>query len=502
MRVRLSSSTLWGLCLFLAFIPCLVWQAQISIAADMAWLSLAAEKFWSGARMSDAFHDSNPPLCYLIYLPVVWLKSAGLSLWGAAYFYGVFVVSVFAALLALLARHIVGLGGASFAILMAGYLLPLVFLYQIEFGNKDHLIAAALLPFLLAQNALRERPEQSKLLIWVTLVLATPFILIKPHYGLLPVFLLLQRAFSGRGFKVLRDPDFLCLTAGCLLYGLIVVLWFDDFISDILLRVSIDLYAGIVMYDVFKKAAVLLLFSGLLWALAYFSEASAAQKRFARFLAVMAGLAVIPFAVQMKGFSLHMIPYLSLAIPSALLVVGFYLPARCQGRVRGILLPFAVLMTGYGFILFNPNTTHDDYPRSEIAKRIQREAGPGFIMQAETTNVVIPLSVYTGVPHVSRFSSFWFVSYLWQRQDRDLTIYYATMMAEDIERYKPGVIALYHNPGPDDDVLTLFGGDEKFSRAWSAYRKADQLLIRRGEFYKRPGIKTSFHENYDIYIRE
>lgn len=502
MLMQHNRAGLWGLGFILALIPWALWQAQISIPADMAWLALAAEKFWSGAKMSEAFHDSNPPLCYLIYLPVVLLKAFGVSLWGATFFYGIFVVSLFTVLLALLVHSRSGLASPAFVALMAGYLLPLTFLYQIEFGNKDHLIAAALLPFLLAQRALMDQEKGGKFIIWLTLILATPFILMKPHYGLLPVCLLAQRFFSGRRWKILRDPDFLCLTAGTVIYSVVVAVWFSDFISDILLQISIDLYAGIIMYDVFKTSAALLFVSGLLWALAHFSDAAPEEKRFAKFLAIMAGLATIPFAVQMKGFSLHMIPCLSLGIPGAFMVVGFYLPAQYTPRIRGAVVALIALVAGYGFLFLNPNTTHDDYRHSAVAALISRNAGSGFMMQAESTNVVIPLSVYTGVPHVSRFSSFWFVSYLAQRQDSALTTYYAAMMAQDIEQHKPGMIALYHDPAPADDMQALFGGNEEFRRAWAAYHKVDELMIQRNEFYKRPGIKTSFREKYDIYIRE
>lgn len=497
-----GKAALLGLLFILALVPWAFFQAQVSIPADMVWLATAAEKFINGARMSGAFHDSNPPLCYLIYLPVVWLKAAGLPMWGAAYVYSMCVVTIFAVLTARMAGKAFSLTPGAAAALFMGYLLPLIFLYQIEFGNKDHLIAAALLPFLLAQTALPTQEKNGRGLIWAILILATPFILMKPHYGLLPTCMLAHRFFSGRGFKVLRDPDFLCLAGGVILYGLIVAVWFDDFLSDILLRVSFELYAGIVMYDVFKTAAALAAFSGLLWAFAHFAEAAHEDKRCAQFLAVMSLLSVIPFAVQMKGFSLHMIPYLSLAIPAVAMVAGFYLLPRYTQRQRCLSLLLAFLVAGYGFSLTSPYTTHDDYRNTSVAGLLRDKADDGFLMQSASTNVVIPLSVYTGKQHASRFSSFWFVRHLAHRKDADLTAYYAKMVAEDLERYKPGVILLYHQPAAEDDVLAVFGGSAAFGEAWDAYRKDGEIVLPRRVFYKRPGVRTSFHEAYDIYVRE
>ncbi len=499
-KVQCPEKWLW-LLLGLCFLPWFIAQTSASIPGDMAWLSLAAEKFLAGERMTASFHDNNPPLSYLIYSPVALLADAGLPLWNAALAYGVGTMLLFTALLAMVARKGWGLKGGNYWALIIGYLMPLTFLFQGELGNKDYLIAAALPPFLLAQMAITDKGRPVKWYIWLTLVLATPFILLKPHYGLLPVCLLLHRFFKGRKCRVMYDPDFLCLAAGVILYAAITFIWFHDYLTDVFWDVSIGLYAGTIMHDVFKTASLMAVLSGTLIVLAFLTDAMETNRRLAKFLALMALVAVIPFAVQMKGFSLHMIPYLALCCPAVLVLAMQYLAVN---RGRKIILIGGVLAAGYAYICVNDVTTHDDFRHSEFAAKIREHATPagGFVMQDKTTNVAIPLAVYMNMPHASRFSSLWFVSHLAIRKDTALTASFAGMMAEDLNRFKPEVVALYHDPAPQDDMLALFAADERFRQAWTPYRKTGTVPFAKDEFYKRPRLKVDSYPAYDLYIRE
>ncbi len=474
-------------------------QSNIAIPGDMAWLSLAAEKFLSGEKMTDAFHDNNPPLCYLIYIPVA-AFTALCSLPVAAFIYSAGIVFLFTALLAVVARKGAGIKGREFAALIIGYLLPLAFMFQGEFGNKDYLIAAALLPFLMAQFAVTYNKNAAPgWHIWLTCALATPFILLKPHYGLLPVCLLLHRFVKGRGFGVLRDPDFICLSAGTLLYALASYIWFQDYFSEVFWSVSVNLYADIVMNDVFKHGALMALLSASMIVLAFCSDAQGADKKMALLLSTMAFLCVIPFVAQMKGFSLHMIPYLSLSCPAFMVLVMQYL-----GRGRAQLAAFiAIILAVYALSLTTPQAKPQDFRNADFSKIIQEHAtdGHGFLMQDSTTNISIPIAVYTQKPHASRFSSLWFVRHLANSEDPALTDSYATMVAEDLDRYKPGVVLLYHDPQPHNDLLKVFAANEDFQRAWSAYHRESVVPLNVQEFYKRGDALLDSYESYDLYVR-
>ncbi len=479
----------------------LIAQANIAIPGDMAWLSLAAEKFLNGEKMTDAFHDNNPPLCYLIFIPVAAL-AALCPLSVAAFIYSAGVVFLFAALLTLVVRKADLIKGSGFAALIIGYLLPLAFMFQGEFGNKDYLIAAALPPFLIAQFALiyRHKEASSGWPVWLTCALATPFILLKPHYGLLPVCLLLYRFAKGRGFGVLRDPDFICLSVGTLLYALVSYIWFQDYFNEIFWSVSVNLYADIVMNDVFKHAALMALLSVCMIVLARCSDAQGNDKKMATLLSVMALVCVVPFVTQMKGFSLHMIPYVGLFFPAFLILTMQYLK---QERARFTVLT-GIILAACAFSFTTVQATPQDFRNAHFTKIINAHAvdGHGFLMQDSTTNITAPLAVYTQKPHASRFSSLWFVRYLADNSDLALTDSYAEMVAEDLNRYKPGIVLLYHAPQPQDDLLKIFAANDAFQRAWPAYRLESVVPFDVREFYKRGEMILDPYQSYDLYVRQ
>lgn len=475
-------------------------QRNMALPGDMAWLSLAAEKFLDGEAMTAAFHDNNPPLSYLIYIPVAVLAALW-SLPAAAFAYGAGLVLLFTGLLSLVARQGLHMQGSSFAALVAGYLLPLAFLFQGEFGNKDYLIAAALPLFLLAQWAVTCRGAAAGgWYLWLALAVATPFILLKPHYGLLPVCLLVHRLVTGRGLRVMRDPDFVCLAAGTLLYALVSFIWFQDFFTGVLWDVSVNLYAGVVMNDVFRRAALMAVLSGCIGVLAFFSDAQPADRKIAVMLSAMAFVSVIPFAVQMKGFSLHMIPYLGLFSPALLVVTMLYV----RKEAARMLVLAAAVLAACAFSLTMTQATPDDFRNAALARTVQAHTakGQGFVMQDTTTSIAIPLSVYTQTPHVSRFSSLWFVPRLAAASNPALTASYAAMMASDLNRHRPAVVLLYHDPQPQDDLLKLFAGSDDFRHAWTAYRREAVIPFDSHEFYKRGGVLTAPYPAYDLYVRQ
>ncbi len=478
----------------------LIAQSNVAIPGDVAWLSLAAEKFLNGEKMTDSFHDNNPPLCYLIYIPVALLASIG-SLPVAAFIYSAGMVLLFGGLLVLVAHKGQALRGSGLAALIIGYLLPFAFLFQGEFGNKDYLIAAALPPFLMAQFVITGQKGRvtHNGYLWLVCALATPFILLKPHYGLLPVCLLLHRFITGRGVRVLRDPDFICLSIGTLLYALICYIWFQDFFREIFWGVSVQLYADVVMNQVFQRAALMAVLSVCMLVLAFFSDTQDADKKITMMLGLMALASVVPFATQMKGFSLHMIPYVCLFC-TASLVLAMQYAHRDIVRIGGLMM---VILAACAFSFTTVQATPSDFRDADFSRSLQTHmiGNASFLMQDSTTNIAMPLSVYTQKQHASRFSSLWFVAYLADKPNSPLTTRYLTMMAEDLNRYKPGVVLLYHDPRPRDDLLKFSAMHADFQQAWAAYRHVAVVPYDVHEFYKRAGTLGSSYRAYDLYVR-
>lgn len=475
-------------------------QAQVSIPGDMAWLSMAAESFLSGGTMTRDFLDNNPPLCYLAYLPVALMARAGVPLWTAGFIYGAALLLIATFLMMRLLRVFLPPGHfAGYAVIWS-WLLSVTALWQIEFANKDHLIALMLLPFLMAQYALTQGAGKS-FSARAALVLGTPFILMKPHYGLLCVLMLAHRFWRERRLSIVFDFDFLCLAFGTVLYIAVTLIWFPDFITEILPAVSFGMYSTLVMNNVLVSFAAMALFSGCLAVLAWLAEGRREERNFTVFLCLMALAAAIPFAVQLKGFSLHMIPFFSLIVPATAMTALLYLKAAQSERRLHVALTAVIIAL---FFITLPRllvaATHEDYRKSELAAYISRHAeGSSFLMQSVSTNIVIPVSVYTGIPYATRFSSFWFLGLF---DSPEQVSHFANMVAEDLNRFKPAMVALYHDPAPRDDIRIVFAGNARFAEAWKNYYKADEMTLNSREFYKRTFAPPPPYSVYDVYLRK
>lgn len=182
-------------------------------------------------------------MCFLVYLPVVWLeKLTGMATWNALIAYTLFLNAVSIGFSAYFLRLWPVAPLQRYIILFAFTLATTLFLLN-GYGQKDHLIAIGLLPFCLAQLAITYKHNVNRALIWLALIAFIPFLLIKPHYGLLPTALLLQRLWKDRSLKIVLHADFLVLTGGVLTYAALIWVYFQDFIETVL-PLSLNIYVA------------------------------------------------------------------------------------------------------------------------------------------------------------------------------------------------------------------------------------------------------------------
>ncbi|HEY8190757.1 MAG TPA: hypothetical protein VIF12_08725, partial [Micavibrio sp.] len=333
---------------------------------------------------------------------------------------------------------------------------------------------------------------------------AAPLILVKPHYGLLCVLMLAHRFWRERRFSIALDFDFLALAVGVILYAGVVMLWFPDFLTEIMPFIT-QLYIKDIIKDVFLSAEGMGILSVCLLTLALCSDGDRDERRFAVFLCCMALAADIPFFVQLKGFYLHMLPVFVFLVPAVLMTASLYIKRiKIPQAALSAIVILGIAIFSYLFMTANPYATHDDYRDSSLAQYLEEHAkGSSFLMQSITTNVVVPVSVYTGIPHATRFPNLWFVGLLDVSQDGGkMASYLSRLVAEDLDRYKPAVVALYHDPAPRDDLVEKLGGRPEFDRAWSHYRKVDEFKLDFRQFYKRKLYKSLGYDRFDIYERQ
>ena len=488
----------------LCLLPWLVLQPQIRISGDAAWLIHAADLFLSGHRMTEFFFDNNPPLSYMIYAPVALLAWAGVPAWYVLPFLTMALAGVSLFLTARFLRAWPGLGAAQFWGLLAAFAAAVTLPAQLEWGQKDNLIVLTLFPFLLAQFAMTYKHDTPRWVTRTALVLGVPFLLLKPHYGLLPVLMLVHRAWREKKFSVAFDFDFWALAAGVVLYAAAIWFWFPDFISGALDK-SLGLYVFAVNSRVFKAAFGLMILAACSLTMVLFAQDEGVRKKGAVFLSSMALASTLPFLLQLKGFSLHMLPAISLLAPALFMTISL----AAEDFFKKIISPLLVILTvfGAGYLAFPPffsAPSHADYIRSPLAEYVRgHAAGCRFFIQADTANITGAIALYTGIPQASRFPSLWFMEGLARarpERQKELRKMFAHDMVEDFQRGEPCLVALKTNPSKSENLLVLMREDPAFKKLWSRYRKAGQGRLDYGHYHAGSRSENLPMEIFDIYV--
>jgi hypothetical protein len=244
----------------------------------------------------------------------------------------------------------------------------------------------------------------------------------------------------------------------------------------------------------------------------------------------MAGLAIIPFWIQGRGYFYHTIPAIGFAAIGLLLLTHQALmPAiRKAAPAATPALPLRIFaaFTALAYNVMPPNAaypTHDNYRQSEFAKLINECGKPcPFFMFNDTSEVIYPLTVYTGQSYASRFPAYWFLppivraqyaldhgkpSALSRDQVAALRRKYAAMVVEDFRRYDPelliiGQFRIAAGENQPFDFAVWFSSDSGFPSVWSRYRLEKEMDVDMNAYFGGTVYATTPHTvRYKIYRR-
>jgi hypothetical protein len=501
------SSLLPGLVAALCMIPWLIIQPQLQISGDAAWYIAAMKSFLAGGKIGDAYFDSNPPLSYLLYLPAALITRLGITPWTALNFWMMGLIALSLFLLISLLRGWSGLGRARLCGLLAVFIVATLLVAPQEFAHKDQMVALFLLPFLLAQFAITYKLDVPRWIIWTSLIAGAPFILVKPHYGLLPFLMLAHRLFRQRRWTVILDADFLALGAGIIIYAAVIALWFPAFITDVL-PYSLEYYVGTLGPGLVLRAGLAAIAIAGLIATAVFAENKKGLKKEIVFLNSMAIASVIPFLTQLKGYNEQMAEMASLMACAGFLNMSCFFRNRIPDQIGLVSCALILLIFGGGYYDFFDRLppSRQAVINSPLARLIRgRAAGSSFYMQDYDATIYMPVSLYTGIPYASRFSTTtWFLPFdekgMTMQKREKFIHFFGDRFAEDFARYKPALVMLLHNPEPGQDLIGIFGRDPAFAGQWRNYRLTGSVNIDRTKFYLARKYKPDY-ARYDLYER-
>lgn len=493
--------------LIICLLPWFMVQLDTRPPGDASFLLHGAEHMRKGHEMQQHFYDTNPPMSFISYIPATYLKSV-IPPYQVITAYTLILIILFTALTYALLRNMNGIQQRTKYALISSFILASTIPVTAEFGQKDHLIALALIPLILAQYKITSTRESSPVTI-LTLITTTPLILIKPHYGIIPLGMIIHRAYTQKRLTAFLGTDTIILAAGTCLYIAYTYLYMPDFINEIL-PMSLKLYASTgaekSMAPIAKTFAFLF-FTGMMAGLIWFQDRKKEEKPLIQILAVMAVLAVIPFGLQNKGFSLHLIPAQTLA----LIGIGLYASAYFNKKYIA-LFPFiiSVLLYTYlyfGFMIDSKIQTHKDFQTSEIAQIIKEHASNSpFFIEDQTTCLHFTLAQYLPNKVASRFPSMWFLHGALTLENNNDKVQildkFGKYLAQDIKTYTPGVIAFMLNDNNQSPLKVTYDKHTEFKTALNTYTLQQTVEVENIDKCTRGQADTADILKFEIYTRK
>jgi len=331
---------LWAL----AALPGIVFLAIVlspPMNHDVAAVLDFALRWRNGESLYRDLIDMNPPLVFV-------LTRGAVALWQTvgvgpihAVLLSVLAVCALGASLALSLWRGVPKGPVEAAGVMIG--LPLILLTAgYDFGQREHLMLAAVLPYLVLGARRAEGVPTSRGLSLGVALLAALFLALKPHFLAIPALVELY-VLSRVGLRGFRDPVPWAMAALWLAYLALIHVAFPDY-EGFALPLAVEFYhspaslADVLLNERMAPALVVFLPAAIL--------ALWRPRGLAPVLA-LAGLGALAAAlVQMRGWSYHVMPVKLLGGLLAVQLAGRWLDANLP-RPAGSAPGFAALAAGF-----------------------------------------------------------------------------------------------------------------------------------------------------------
>jgi len=512
-----ASSTIWfWLFTIILLTPWIYVQSQTSVNSDVAWLSICAERILNGGTFVADCFDTNPPLSTLIYIPFIWFSElSGIDTHHVIFWMSLGFICLGTTLTYKLLRLFPFLNENERLTLCVAYLFTITIIPTIYYAERDHYLAIMLMPLILLQMALTWKLKPHFLLTLITLVLGGVTLLLKPHYGLIPLVMLLHRIKVQKRIWGVLHVDTLILGALTGLYVVSVITFFPDFVSIMLPDIT-QTYIGYNDFQGTYQSAlpygVLIIVLGIL--------SLRTSKEFGAFIKTLwfcSLISLILYLIQMKGFTYQRLPIYTLLFPtlSVLLLHPLILVAKKpDNKSFAVFMLFAIASISYIASPLRPSyATHDTYLDNDVTRYIDKHCSKpcAFYMTHNNMDIISQLGFYSQHTYATRFPSFWFMTSHARLSEEDATaktIKFGNYIAEDIQRYQPSllfILAKTEDQGEfneTENVMSIFEISDKFKDAVAPYKKIDRLTIDRAYFYKDTPYDFPYEMAWDVYKKD
>jgi hypothetical protein len=475
---------------------------------DVAAVLNFSERWLAGERLYVDLIDVNPPLIYVLNLipaaieritPLGGVLSLQLCLiaWGMVAWWMSFWV-----------RERAAEGAAERAFLDV---LPALFLFAggYDFGQREHLMAVAALPYVLAASR-REGGARPRARIGSAIFAAIGFGL-KPHFLAIPALVetvvFLGRLRDGRAAghtvadaarRTLRDPVIWAMASVWLIYLVSLPVVFPDYLGTVVPLVM-DYYlnlGGLSAWQVLlvpRMACILAVLAPMLLITLRLPFAAAAA--LPRMLGLAAIGAVASAMAQHKGWSYHIVPVEHFTLALALILAARWLDGvgavSNRARAARVAAAFAGMFGLY--VIANGEAPWKEIdnstsPLAGLTALLKKQAaGERVLVMSPGIYPIFPAMNYAGAHMTLRTMNMWMLEGAYQeclpdgRRYRDVwemgraEFFVYRTVAEDFARAPPAVVVVDRQPGipwcgAEFDFIKYFSRHQLFAEVFSHYK--------------------------------
>jgi hypothetical protein len=444
---------------------------------DIAWLLYVARRWMAGRELYIDVVEVNPPL-------IIWISAAPLEIAQLLNVEPKFVVMPMfvAAVLSCAwwsARLLHTRGGIFTQTLpmLAAIGTALLILPASDLGQREHLLVAACLPYLvLFANSLDGKPAP-----WFALlgagVLAGLGCALKPRYA--GVFVVLECLALTRGLRPWRLMPMAAATALLAYAGLVAIVCPAYLQRAVPMALALYGATDASFLSLLSDCAILLVGQAVVIALLWLRRRSLFDYELMLTLVTFAVIATVVCFVDGKNWYYHRLPAIVTTVLALLLWIVTEL-AQCRWRNRGPVLAgcFAVLVfCGSAVQRMEPEAEEAVVPTHTVVDRLERilrdEHARTYVAFSEWIALGFPVVNETGVSWASRFDSMWALrGEVWRAQfdpATDLEWPIAGWVAHDFIAGCPD-IAVVDTRETTNYINVLSAADPAFARVWSRYR--------------------------------
>jgi hypothetical protein len=471
----------------------LVTTIRSPLKDDIAWLLYVARNWLAGQRLYEDLIEVNPPLIIWIYaIPAAvagWLGALPKLI--AVPFFATLVLGSAWWTSCLLRGQ-----GPLFARRVPVFCvigIVLMLLPGVEFGQREHLMAAALLPYLVLMAKWLDGQDEERWQAIAAGVLAGLACSLKPTYGL--AFLLPEAICLLVTRRLLRNAPIAAVASG-MAYVSAVLVFCPAFLTRAV-PLALALYGGTdtpllgLLYDA-RTLVVGIAATVLLWVLT--RKALAARATFtSHLMTILVSFALgagLVYLMQGKNWFYHRLPSITATVLALLLWSAEMLPRISLALPRARRVPAvglaaaALLVFGYANVerlrpWVQEAVEPDLSTEVRLEKIIRHEKVHSYVAFSEWIGLGFPVVNNTGVIWASRFDSMWALKgELWRaRQDGHAPQQWPIRrwVARDFITGCPDLVVVDARGGAINWISVLVASDPGFAQVWTKYRQIAQF---------------------------